>query len=600
MPFDIQGARAAGYSDAEIADELAKDTKFDTAGARAAGYSDAEIISELQPATPSATAADRTQALASGLTSGFVSTAALPIDTGINALDVGKAALGAGYLGADYINRKFGGDGVEIPAFIRPTNRREVLGSSQNIKAGLNKIGVETEARRQDDAASRYLNIGGQLVSAVLSGGIYNKLGIPTGVPARPGAPPIGAAPPGTPPGGRPGAPPPPGFAPPGTPAGGAPPRQGLFGLGQSAPPAPAPGALGGPNLPAPLGLNSTEKATLAAGERLGLQVTPGVRVGSPQLRQIEAKLESFPSTSGPFESIKAANGKIIQQQLLRAIGEQGDEVSGEALARASERIGKVFDDAAANNKIAYDNDLQTSLADIGGRAVRELTDAELPQIQRQLNEIVNKAAQTGEIEGPAFQNIYSSLGRLTKNGTGGVKDAAGDIRDALHEALIRSAGPKAAEKLRTARDQYRVLITAEKSGAIDPGSGTVRAGQLAGAFSRNDKRGYLRGYNDSGLYDALRFANTRSFGPIVGNSGTATRLGGPLDLTQSVKALGGNLATRAYLNTPAPLLKAGVQTTNATNEVVRSMLGIPANQPVPIIIGLDAAEEDLRRGLFQ
>lgn len=51
--FDINGARKAGYSDAEIADHLAKSRGFDTAGARKAGYSDAEILSHLSgPASP--------------------------------------------------------------------------------------------------------------------------------------------------------------------------------------------------------------------------------------------------------------------------------------------------------------------------------------------------------------------------------------------------------------------------------------------------------------------------------------------------------------------------------------------------------------------
>jgi hypothetical protein len=50
MPFDVNGARKAGYSDAEIADYLAKDQKFDAAGARKAGYSDAEIVSHLSSA----------------------------------------------------------------------------------------------------------------------------------------------------------------------------------------------------------------------------------------------------------------------------------------------------------------------------------------------------------------------------------------------------------------------------------------------------------------------------------------------------------------------------------------------------------------------
>lgn len=45
--FDAQAARAAGYSDAEIAAHLAASSKFDVAGAKKAGYSDAEIVGHL-------------------------------------------------------------------------------------------------------------------------------------------------------------------------------------------------------------------------------------------------------------------------------------------------------------------------------------------------------------------------------------------------------------------------------------------------------------------------------------------------------------------------------------------------------------------------
>ena len=44
MPFDIAGAKQAGYTDAEILKYLAPETKFDTEGARKAGYNDAEIL----------------------------------------------------------------------------------------------------------------------------------------------------------------------------------------------------------------------------------------------------------------------------------------------------------------------------------------------------------------------------------------------------------------------------------------------------------------------------------------------------------------------------------------------------------------------------
>lgn len=47
MAFDVEGARAAGYSEAEIADHLGKSKGFNVAGARKSGYSDADILSHL-------------------------------------------------------------------------------------------------------------------------------------------------------------------------------------------------------------------------------------------------------------------------------------------------------------------------------------------------------------------------------------------------------------------------------------------------------------------------------------------------------------------------------------------------------------------------
>ena len=47
--FDVQGARAAGHSESDIANQLAEMHGYDIAGARAAGHDDSSIIQELQP-----------------------------------------------------------------------------------------------------------------------------------------------------------------------------------------------------------------------------------------------------------------------------------------------------------------------------------------------------------------------------------------------------------------------------------------------------------------------------------------------------------------------------------------------------------------------
>jgi hypothetical protein len=48
--FDVEGARKAGYTDAEIAAHLSASRQFDVAGARKAGYSDSELIAYLSGA----------------------------------------------------------------------------------------------------------------------------------------------------------------------------------------------------------------------------------------------------------------------------------------------------------------------------------------------------------------------------------------------------------------------------------------------------------------------------------------------------------------------------------------------------------------------
>lgn len=53
MPFDIQGARAAGYSDTDIASYLTQQhPQFDVQGARKAGYGDSDIVNFLQDYKP--------------------------------------------------------------------------------------------------------------------------------------------------------------------------------------------------------------------------------------------------------------------------------------------------------------------------------------------------------------------------------------------------------------------------------------------------------------------------------------------------------------------------------------------------------------------
>jgi hypothetical protein len=146
--FDVEGARAAGYTDAEIADFLADEEAFDAAAAREAGYTDADIIGYISAAPakpvkpepePDRSAAQYAGVISSALlpyaTAAGLGAAATGIPTGGLGAPLGAAAgvtsLGVADLGTAIYNlgaTLFGAENVKLP--------------SQTIREGYENIGI--------------------------------------------------------------------------------------------------------------------------------------------------------------------------------------------------------------------------------------------------------------------------------------------------------------------------------------------------------------------------------------------------------------------------------------------------------------------------
>lgn len=150
--FDVEGARAAGYTDAEIADYLASQAAFDIAAARAVGYTDEEIVQHLRPIrvspTPEAvrpipvepdTSLAQNAAVVGSAISPYLTAAGLGAAAGAPFAGVGAIpgaaggvlSLGLSDLGTGVYNAAapmFGGQRVPLP--------------SETIRSGLENINI--------------------------------------------------------------------------------------------------------------------------------------------------------------------------------------------------------------------------------------------------------------------------------------------------------------------------------------------------------------------------------------------------------------------------------------------------------------------------
>lgn len=339
-------------------------------------------------------------------------------------------------------------------------------------------------------------------------------------------------------------------------------------------------------------GLTRAQKDALFAGKQIGMKSTPGQSTGSRALQQLEAKLESQPMTSGPFNAIKDANQKVINRAAARSLGETADTVDATVLNNAYDRFDAGFSriaDRAVRRDIepqasfSFLRDLQDEFADL----------TNVPILKEPLIKRIIKLAGDGEADGAVLQNLTSKLGRKAHNNLtsasgdrelGRALLRAKDFVDDLIESGLTGQDRQAFAALRSQYRNYKLLTS--RNNVLNPSTGNVNGGALAGLLQQKDPAGFLRGGNQSDLYNAARFA--QAFKPIVGDSGTATRstLNGPLDMAM---ALPFNLGARAYASSPS--VAAFSSADSVLNNTAR-MLGPAAN---PGLLGVFGAQGALQ-----
>jgi hypothetical protein len=297
----------------------------------------------------------------------------------------------------------------------------------------------------------------------------------------------------------------------------------------------------------------------------------------------MEARMESSPFTSGPFNTLKAENQKILNRSTAQAIGVNADELSNPQLAQAQRQISSVYRQVASPEVKRLDgNTIQTGI-DILDNAFEGLTTQPLKSniFVKQLEDLAAK----GEASGNQLQTLSSKIGKRAKNemttamGDRELGSALFQMKEIIDDALAQGLSAEQQAAFQTARANYRNLMTIRSNqGVVNPSTGNVSGLNLASALTRKDPQGFVFGSNQTPMYEAARFA--QAFKPIVGDSGTATRSMEVSPLSMMLAAPT-NIAARAYTSQPAANLARGLQTgiapgtDPATQEFLKRLLPI-------------------------
>ena len=199
-----------------------------------------------------------------------------------------------------------------------------------------------------------------------------------------------------------------------------------------------------------------------------------GIPINAQDLSSNSAyRIQADQASKLPFSGAKgAADAKQAAWQgaIAKEMGEPNTTAfTSDVMDRARTRIGNTFDTVARNTNIDQPsvNTMMGDLATIESDMRLRLPDSELPRIQRQLDNIVDVAGkQGGTISGDSYQVLTrkgSPLDGAENSPDPNVRHVAGQIRDALDDAFVRSARPADQAALVQAKYQYRVMRTVDQ-----------------------------------------------------------------------------------------------------------------------------------------
>lgn len=482
MQFDVDGAKAAGYTDAEIVDHLAAQSKFNAGQARKAGYTDAELLSHLT-STPAPVPSNQAPALSKEDTPGIGST----------------LLTGAGRTFDKVL------DGItQAWLAVAP-------GDNESTKRGL-KENVDEKTRLYkplQDARPVATAVGESLPSMVVPvGGSATVLGTAAKLAAS-GAIPAALEY--------------------GTPeerlkraaiAGGASAAGGLVipKLVQAG------GRLVAPISDAVLGtVTPAARALYARAQQLGIPVTAAQLGDSRFMKTLTSVIDSVPMSGST--AAKQTQQQAFNRAVSRTFGEDSPVVTRELYDQAKQRITGEFERLASQNNLQVTPALLNDLGQVTQDAARHATDSTSRSITNLVDDLAGKIdPATGSIPGQAYQAIDTQISKLLRSGSEQTPFLQ-QLQHSIRTAMDHSISPADQAAWQAARSQYRNLKAVRDIVGKADGEGNISPALLMGRLNANNASKEAMAQGTRGELGDIAEVGKQFLVGKVPDSGTAQRM---------------------------------------------------------------------------
>ena len=277
-----------------------------------------------------------------------------------------------------------------------------------------------------------------------------------------------------------------------------------------------------------------------------GTRITPGQATGSSMLKRIEAPMQS----AGMLDPLRDANQEVIQGHVSRALGQDAIDLSEAGLGKTADDIGMKFTEGLD----------VVGKVDVGADGIKRLRNltGDSP--------FIDFPSGASKMTGQEYQQVRSQLSGMaraeakTPMKTPGKLEYLTDTIEQFDDAFIKRANPSQVKLLREAREQWRNLLAVERGQALTP-DGAVNPKSLRSALNQTWGKTARRGKHDrvsretADMMKSASSQSSRELSSVVGDSGTASRLGLGIGLPAGAAALSYGMEGDASSATSAALM---------------------------------------------